>query len=124
MTHPQRGINLRELNRLIRELGGTAEPIRRTGEIRYSHPLMANRPKANSRRKDAPLHLVEFVQEVVRRRTREIRRNGPSAEGAGTTPKYPVAPTSDVGSRAVQPRPSRHARPRAGKARLRRGGRH
>lgn len=61
------GMNLSSLNRYFIALGGTIEAVRRTGEIRYSHQLVAQRPRADGRRKDAPRHLVAFVMEVERR---------------------------------------------------------
>ena len=62
---PQFGINRRELDRILNHLGGTVRHLRRTGEIAYSHPLIAHRPKADGRRKDAPAHLVKFVRRAV-----------------------------------------------------------
>ena len=64
------GMNLSALNRYFRALGGTIEPVRRTGEIRYSHHLVSQRPRADGRRKDAPRHMVAFVMEVERRSRR------------------------------------------------------
>lgn len=61
------GMNLSALNRYFVSLGGSIEAVRRTGEIRYSHRLVLQRPRADGRRKDAPRHLVSFVMEVERR---------------------------------------------------------
>jgi hypothetical protein len=67
MQYPQYGINRRSLDRILIQLGGRVRPVRRTGEIRYTHPLVSSRPRANKRRKDAPNHLVDFVREVMQR---------------------------------------------------------
>ena len=66
MNYPHDGMNRRDLDRVLRDLGGSVVPIKRTGEIQYRHPLMQNRPRANGRRKDAPRHLVAFVLEIIR----------------------------------------------------------
>jgi hypothetical protein len=60
------GINRRELDQVFRKLGGTVTSIRRTGEIQYSHPALAERPRANGRRKGSPNHVVAFVRRVER----------------------------------------------------------
>lgn len=62
---PNYGINRRELDRLLAELGGRAVFLRRTGEIAYEHPALPERPRADGRRKDAPFHLVRFVRRLV-----------------------------------------------------------
>lgn len=64
-TLPHYGINRRELDRLLSELGGSAVFLRRTGEIAYSHPALPERPRADGRRKDAPFHLVRFVRRLL-----------------------------------------------------------
>lgn len=61
---PHYGINRRELDRVLLQLGGQATHLRRTGEIAYSHPALVERPRADGRRKDAPLHLVRFVRRI------------------------------------------------------------
>jgi hypothetical protein len=55
------GINRSDLDRILRSLGGRVEFIRRTGEVRYSHPQVAERARADGRRKDASKKLVQFV---------------------------------------------------------------
>jgi len=67
MHVPHYGMNRRDLDRLLRRLGGTVSDVRGTGEIRYTHPLMQRRPRGDKRRKDAASHLVDFVSEVHRR---------------------------------------------------------
>lgn len=61
------GINRKGLDRILVRNGGSFFNVPRTGEIRYTHPLMPNQPRANKRRKDAPKHLVDFVREAIRR---------------------------------------------------------
>lgn len=67
MDFPHYGMNRRDLDQLLRGLGGAISNVRRTGEIRYSHPLMESRPRTDKRRKDAASHLVDFAREVHRR---------------------------------------------------------
>jgi hypothetical protein len=66
MSHLAGGVNRRHLDRLLRNLGGSVVPLHRTGEVQYSHPAIAERPRADGRRKDAPRHLVAFVHRVQR----------------------------------------------------------
>ena len=58
------GVNRRDLDRRLLNLGGTVRAIARTGEVQYSHSLLPERPRADGRRKDAPRHLVAFVHRV------------------------------------------------------------
>lgn len=62
---PPYGINRNRLDDLLRDLGGAIRHLRRTGEVAYSHPALSERPRANSRRKDASMHLVRFVRRVI-----------------------------------------------------------
>lgn len=64
--HIFRGMNRRDLDRAFRQLGGCVEILRRTGDVRYSHPLLKHRAKANCRRKDASLALVLYALEAQR----------------------------------------------------------
>lgn len=61
------GMNRRDLDRILMQLGGGIEYPRRTGDVLYRHPLVAQPARANARRKDASRHLVRFVKEVLRR---------------------------------------------------------
>lgn len=54
------GCNIANLIRLAPELGISVEPVRRTGELRFTHPLIGPRPRINGRRKDAPRALTDF----------------------------------------------------------------
>jgi hypothetical protein len=64
--HVHHGMNRKALDTQLIALGGEVLSLRRTGEIVYRHPTLARRPRANARRKDAPLHLTMFVIEVIR----------------------------------------------------------
>lgn len=65
MQFPDYGINRKKLDRIFVRHGGKVSNVQRTGEIRYTHPLMSNRPRADKRRKDAASHLVDFVREAI-----------------------------------------------------------
>ena len=58
--------NRRKLEQYFLGLGGSISNIRKTGEVRYSHPLLAHTVRGNNRRKDASQTLVNFVREVER----------------------------------------------------------
>jgi hypothetical protein len=68
------GMNRVDLDRLFRSLGGQIVPVPGTGDIRYSHPAMPQRPRANARRKDAPRSLTAFVLKVASARKSEVSR--------------------------------------------------
>lgn len=58
------GVNLDQCISAARELGIEVTAVRRTGEIRFAYPGMNRSVRINSRRKDAPLAVVKFVNEV------------------------------------------------------------
>lgn len=58
------GQNLAKLVALARMLGCEVHPLRRTGEIQFSHPSQQVRPRVNGRRKDAARHASAFVERV------------------------------------------------------------
>lgn len=60
------GQDLAKLIAHARLLGCDVHPLRRTGEIQFSHPSQADRPRVNGRRKDAPRHASAFVVRVYR----------------------------------------------------------
>jgi hypothetical protein len=62
----QHGCNLADLIRHARRLGITIEPVRRTGELRFSHPRIPRRPRVNGRRKDSPRVVTDFFAEAER----------------------------------------------------------
>lgn len=61
MTH---GKNLAALVRRAPEIGIAVNPVRRTGELRFSHPAMNNTVRVNGRRKDSPRALTTFFIHV------------------------------------------------------------
>lgn len=67
MDIPHYGMNRSDLDRILTRLGGAVSDVRGTGEVRYSHPLVEQRPRGDKRRKDAPNQLVAFVLKVFRR---------------------------------------------------------
>lgn len=60
----QHGKNLTELIRQAPQLGISVHPVRRTGELRFTHPLILSRPRVNGRRKDSPRVLTQFFSQV------------------------------------------------------------
>ena len=62
--HVHHGMNRAALDRHLMALGGTVTILRRTGDIRYDHPLILETARGNVRRKDAPRSLTAFVQRV------------------------------------------------------------
>ena len=58
------GMNLREFDTEFVRLGGTIQPLRRTGERQYRHPFMERAFRLNGRRKDAPRHAVKCGMRV------------------------------------------------------------
>lgn len=75
MIVPHYGINRRALDKILRDCGGVVLHVPRSGEIRYVHPLMSSRPRADKRRKDAPNHLVDFVRQVIHLMTSDTDRH-------------------------------------------------
>ena len=59
------GMNRGGLDRILKTLGGEVLQVTGTGDIRYSHPKLAQQPRANGRRKDAPRSLTTFVLKVA-----------------------------------------------------------
>ena len=66
MTRFHHGMNLRDFEREFLAVEGLIVSVRRTGERRYSHPLISRRPRINGRRKDAPRDLTQFAMEIER----------------------------------------------------------
>lgn len=58
------GSNCRDVLRTAMSLGCLIEPVRRTGEIIVSHPLVGYRVRLNGRRKDAPRALTVMLRRV------------------------------------------------------------
>lgn len=56
----------RHFKRLWLDLGGVIRPQRRTGEVRYLHPLFDRSVLANDRRKDVPAVLLSRLNQLIR----------------------------------------------------------
>lgn len=56
-----------KFQRLWNMLGGTYYVIRRTGEVRYIHPLFDSGIRINGRRKDVPAKLLSRLNTLIRR---------------------------------------------------------
>ena len=60
--------NPRYAKQLWHDLGGTIEPVRRTGEVRYLHPKFPSSIRANDRRSDVPAVLLCRINKLLRRK--------------------------------------------------------
>lgn len=60
------GMNLGDCERAVRRLGGSVEPVRRTGEIRFFHDELGSSGMIDSRRKDAPRHATTWLRRLER----------------------------------------------------------
>lgn len=60
------GMNLKDLLKVLKNLGANVKNIPRTGEIRISHPKMTKsiRTSHPRRRKDAPRSVVVFAKKL------------------------------------------------------------
>lgn len=65
-TFARRGMNLLACKQSVWRLGGSVERIRRTGEIRFFHPILGSSGLINSRRKDAPRHATSWLRRLER----------------------------------------------------------
>jgi hypothetical protein len=61
------GMNRRDAQKLWRELGGTIENKRGTGEEVYRHPNWPKPIRANKRNKHAPRAVTKAIWRLVRR---------------------------------------------------------
>lgn len=59
------GMNLRPALKLARKLDCRVEPVRRTGELRVSHPAVDERVVLNRRRDSSPRALTVFLKKVL-----------------------------------------------------------
>lgn len=58
----ENGINLLHALRAARALGVRVEHVRKSGELRLSHPLVLDRVRCNGRKKDASRHTVGYLR--------------------------------------------------------------
>jgi hypothetical protein len=63
------GMNLREALGVARRAGSRIRPLRRTGEIRVSHPMMKRSLRLSdpSRRKDATREFTTWLKRLLRK---------------------------------------------------------
>jgi NACalpha-BTF3-like transcription factor len=60
------GANLRDCEKLAKQLGCDIETVNGTGEIRFSHPTIQKSIRVGGRRKDAPRALTAWLNGVGR----------------------------------------------------------
>lgn len=58
--------NARYADQVWLMLGGSIEPVRRTGEMRYSHPQIDRPLRTNGRRRDVPAKLLSLINRLLR----------------------------------------------------------
>ena len=63
------GANLRHTLREAESMGCRVATIRRTGELRISHPAIDRTVKLNGRRKDTPRALTCFLRRIAELKT-------------------------------------------------------
>jgi hypothetical protein len=59
------GINLDKAEQIAIRLNCEVAHVRRTGEVRFRHPLMPRPCRVNSRRRCAPRHLVVWLRRLI-----------------------------------------------------------
>ena len=64
-TRITRGINLIDCIQIVRQHGCEVEPIHRSGEIRFSHPLMPRPEKEDARRKDTSRAVTTWINKLL-----------------------------------------------------------
>jgi len=57
----------RDAMKMVRDLGGSAEPLHRTGEIKVSHPAWNHVVVTSAHRRDASKHLVRNINDLLAR---------------------------------------------------------
>ena len=60
------GLNLLDCIRLARRFGCDVQPVKRTGEIRFTHPKIEKSVRVDGRRKDASRALTAWLNRVAR----------------------------------------------------------
>ncbi len=63
------GINLDKAEQIANRLGCEVIHVRRTGEIRFRHPLIPRPCLVNGRRQSAPRHLVVWLRRLLEAET-------------------------------------------------------
>lgn len=70
--YPHNGMNRREIDSIILDLGGTIEYPRRTGDALYRHPAVSRPVRVNNRRKDSTRALVALARAAYDAVYREV----------------------------------------------------
>jgi len=70
--YPHNGMNRRELDSIILELGGTIEYPRRTGDALYRHRSVPHPVRVDNRRKDSTRALVALARAAYDAVGREV----------------------------------------------------
>jgi hypothetical protein len=60
------GLNLLDCIRLAKRFGCDVQPVKRTGEIRFTHPNIEKSVRVDGRRKDAPRALTAWLNRLAR----------------------------------------------------------
>lgn len=68
MGHALHTSDSRRAKRIWLLLGGQMVPVRRTGEMRYSHPSFLDTVRANDRRSDVPAILLSRINQLLKTR--------------------------------------------------------
>lgn len=66
MGHALHTSDGRRAKRIWMLLGGQMIPVRRTGEMRYSHPAFQDTVRANDRRSDVPAVLLSRINQLLK----------------------------------------------------------
>lgn len=96
--YPHNGMNRRELDTIIRELGGTIEYPRRTGDAIYRHPAFPRPVRVNNRRKDSTRAVVALARAAYDAVDREAGRGSGDLRvslGPAATPQNPLLVARD-----------------------------
>ena len=67
ITHAVHVSDIHKADRIWLHLGGQIEPVRRTGELRYSHALFAKPVRTNGRRNDTSAKIMSRINQLVKK---------------------------------------------------------
>lgn len=63
---PLHTTNRRKAEKIWSMLGGSLQSVRRTGEVRYSHPSFSGVLRLNGRRNDVPAVLLSRINQLLK----------------------------------------------------------
>lgn len=110
------GINLIDAVRSARRLGILVEHLRKTGELRWSHPSAQKPIRVNSRRKDAPRHATTFLRKVAAAQATKGCKGCPmSCVSRSARAETAIAESRQPGAVGEQEQQSIHARSGSGR---------